>query len=860
MTAPRSEVRPIPFARSLGAAVRHEARLLFYSPLTYIFQIGFLTALAAATFLIADFYAGDEASIRPMLVFLPWVALILVPALAMRCWPDSGEDRSLELTFTLPLPLSAVVLGKFLAGYGVLLLTLAFTLALPATATYLGEPDGGAVVAGYLGAALLLGAYYAVALFAAALAREQVGAFVIGAAVLFLLLLLGWDVMARLLQTQAPASAIAVLASYSPAQRLTALSRGLVDFGGVAYFLLLTAAALTGAGWLIAARRRGSLGPRDRLRGLGIGAGVIAATVVLIALADRVPAALDLTEEAEFTLHAGTERILARLPEGTEARVFWSAGEPTVPGAIKSHARRVRDLLGEMAGRAGGRLTVESLDPQPDSDAELAAIQAGIRQVPMSSGDRFYLGATLGQGGRLGRIPYFDIRREGLLEYDLAVALNGLSRTRAPKVGLISPLLPNTVAERDRAGLSFLSELRQAYDIAVIPSFRDGLPEGLDVVILIDATILQRKMLYALDQFLMAGGRMIVLLDPYLRANPASNAVTPEPSAEINDVSDLLLAYGLRYLHGEVVGDEAAAAQVADAQGAPMTYPYWLRLREDSLAAEHPATATLNEVFLVEPGAFAIEDRSRVQALVTSGARSGALDRKAVDQGGPRQLALGFEAAGGPRVLAAAVSGPLESAFETPPDGMDPAGQLRRSGAGAQVFAVADVDWIFDPFALQTVDIGGRNIVRPLNDNLTFLLNLVEVASGDDALISIRSRGRLQRPFTRVAALFAAAEARFREEEADLTRRIAELEARAQSLIREAGAESLDDLPPALQDEMRRMQLELLPARQAQRDIRRQIRQEIDRLGRSLTALNLLAGPLLVLLLWAAVVAWRRRP
>ena len=133
-----------------GAVFRHELRLLLYQPLSYLFQLGFLAVLAASVFLIADFYATDEASIRLLLVFLPWVALILVPALAMRAWIEDHSDRSMELILTLPVSVGAVVLGKFLAGYLVLIVTLLFTLPLVATVYYLGEPDSGDLFAGYL--------------------------------------------------------------------------------------------------------------------------------------------------------------------------------------------------------------------------------------------------------------------------------------------------------------------------------------------------------------------------------------------------------------------------------------------------------------------------------------------------------------------------------------------------------------------------------------------------------------------------------------------------------------------------------------------------------------------------------------
>ena len=840
------------------AQLRHELRVLLFSPLTYIFQVGFLLALGVCTFLIADFYATDEASIRPMLIFLPWVALIMVPALAMRAWADEHNDGALELTLTLPLRLPAVVLGKFLAGYLVLLITLAFTTPLVATAYYLGEPDPGVVVAGYAGAALLLGVYYAVSLFAASLVREQVGAFVIGVTLLFVVLLLGWDTFGRFLHGRLPAPAIAMLAAYSPKTWLDAVGRGLFDFASVAYFVLVIAAALAATALVVTARRRGAVSLAGAARGCAVALAMMTGLAVIIPAASRVPFAVDLTAEGEFTLDEATLALLERLPQGVEATLYWSAGEASVPVSIKSHARRVKDLLQTLADKSGGRLTVRAVDPEPDTEDELQAIGDGVRRIPMSSGDQFYLGATFRHGPRVGNIPYFDIRRDRLTEYDIAVALNGLTKTRTPKIGVMSPLLPSTTALEDREGLSFMAELRRAYDIAVIPYFKDALPEDLDLLILIDTTILRREMLYAIDQFLMAGGGLIVMMDPFVRFNPGSNVVTPQPSDDINDISDLVLAYGVRYRGGAVVGDAAAAAAVSDQREVRLSFPYWMRLTGESLSTAHAVTAALNEVFFVEPGALALEDGARALALVSTTDKSGTRPRKDFADTTPRTLALDFKADGRRRVIAAAVRGPFQSAFRTPPAKAAAAGHLGASVRDAALFVIADVDWLFDPFSLQKIDVGGQLVVRPLNDNLAFLLNMVEYASGDPALISIRSRGRLRRPFTRVARLFTAAQEKYQEQEAELAGRIAGLEERVRGLVRDAGVEGVGDLPAAVQEVVRQTQIELLPLRRGLRDIRRRIRQEVDRLGRTLTALNLLAWPGLVGLLWAVVFARRR--
>ena len=850
--------RPAPLVSAVSAVTRHELRMLLYAPLTYLFLLGFLVALSACIFLVADFYASDEASIRLLLVFLPWVAMVLVPALAMAAWSGPAGDREAELATTLPVGAARLVIGKFLAGYLVLLLALLFTLPFAATVGFLGAPDVGVLAGGYLAAALLLGLFLAVAQLCAALAREQIGAFVLGLASLFVLQLLGWETIGRTLRDAVPGDVVGLLTLIGPDAWLQELGAGWVSVAGVVYFILLSAAALYGASRVVAGWARGALTPTRWCRGLAVGAAFVLAVVLLAAALPRFTAGLDLTAAGQFTPHDGTVDLLDRLPVGTEITLYWSAGESSVPAAIKSHARRVRQLLAVLADRSDGRLTVATIDPRPDSDAELTAQRAGLRRVPMSSGDHFYLGLTAGNGERVTNIAYLDPRREHLLEYDVATALHGLARDRPARIGIISPLLPSSIVGAPRDGLSFVEELKRAYDIAVIPHFEAALPDGLDALLVIDATILRSALLYEIDQFVMDGGGLVVMIDPFLRFNRASNTINPSPSGEVNDISDLLQRYGVRYLGEAVVGDSALASPVAAEDQTRMSFPFWMRIGEDGLADAHPATADLNEVFFVEPGALEVTVPERAVALVTTTADSAAHPRDGYGDKAPRDLAVSFVPDGRVRVLAAALRGPFPSAYEAQPAGTRDASHKPRSDGGARVFVVADVDWLFDPFSLQRAEIGGRTVVRPLNDNPMLLLNIVEYASGDPALVAIRSRGRLRRPFTRVAAMFKQAEARLRAEEGALARRRGDLESRIAEAVQASGAAAVDQLPPAVRDDLRGLYAALVDIRRRQRDVRHRIRGDIERLGRQVTVVNMLAGPLLVIGL-AAVVRWRRR-
>jgi ABC-2 type transport system permease protein len=828
---------------------RHEWRQLVYAPLTAVFLAGFSLALAACIFLIADFSSTDSASIDLLLTFLPWVALVFIPALAMRAWGDEPGNRAMELTLSLPLTGTAIVTGQWLAGGAVLLMAMFLTVPYVATIAYLGSPDWGVVIAGYCGAALVLLTFLAVALFVAALARDPVSAFVASLGLLFVLNLAGWDAFARFLHGQASATALDIIPLISPKYWFDRIGSGHIELAGLIYFAVATAVALIGAVWAIDTRRAGTTRFIRALRGAGWAVALLTAGTLLVAAARQMPAAaLDWTAEKEFTLHRATLDIVRRQPADTFVDLYWSASDASIPMTIRTHARRVRDLLHMMSDHSSGRLRVVEHDPQPDTAEESAALAAGIRRIPLSAGGAFMLGAVFHHGTRQGRIEYFDIRRERLLEYDLAQALDSLGRARTTKVGVLTPLLaPRNVAQ-SREGLSVLEELKRGYDVAVVPHFADALPNDLDVLVVIDATVLKPEMLYAIDQHVMAGKGLIVMMDPHVRFNRASDLVTPRPSQEkINDISDLLLRYGVRYDGDEVVGDAKLALPVVDEAQEQLDYPYWLRIRADGLSSAHAVTANLNELVFAEPGALALTAGERALALVSTTDAAGGLARNEFAGKSPQALAANFTIKGGKRVLAAVLNGPFTSAFPRAIDGA-PADQFkaRSQGAGA-VFVVADVDWLFDPFAYQEVRAGEHVFARPLNDNVAFLLNMVEYAAGAPTLIAIRSRGHLQRPFTRLAALAQAAQQRHAAEAGDLAQRIAKVEGAVAEVLKTAGVSRTDQLPSNLRSRIERLLTDLLPLRARLRDIRLSMREDVEALGRRLALINLASGPLLVL-------------
>lgn len=842
------------------AIARNGVRQLASSLMTPLFQAAFLMALAMAIFLVGRVYHTDVTSLDLQWTFFPWIAGIFVPALAMQAFSDTPGDRRMELFASLPVSPAAIVTGIWGAGVLVLLATLALTFPFPLTMAYLGDLDAGAAFAGYVGAAGFLMVAYAVSLLAAAATREQIGGYVVGALSLMALQLVGSDAGSQLLRGTFAEPLVSVLPKVTPGYWLADMATGRIALAGLVYVAVASTLALAATAFLIAQRRRaGSRSKRGELVARSMRAGLwVVAAAGLIGGAVALDTGVDLTEEGEFTLHPETQAIARTAPAGTRIDFYWSASNGDIPAAIRQHAVRVERLLRRVARLSEGRVTLISHDPEPDTEAEDTARIKGVESVALSAGGSFMLGAAFSRGERQSAIAYFVPDRGPVLEYDVASTLAALGRERIPRIGILSPLITPSNATTPREGLAILEEIKRQYDVAIVPHFADALPEGLDALLVIDATILKPEMLRAIDAHVMAGRGLVVLMDAFVRFNSGSNAVLPEPGEDINDISDLLARYGLRFEGKAVVGDAALASTVG-AGDQRFLYPFWLRARRAQFSATHPLVTGLNELGFAEAGAFTLLAPQRASALVSTTDAAGALPRGDFKDGNPQELAARLKPDGGARTVVAAIEGVVQSAYAR--DRADgETGGTAAASADARIFAVADVDWIFDPLTYTGGASGeGRSLSRPLNDNVAALSNLLEAAAGRSGLAGIRSRGQLARPFTRVASMLSQAQERYREKEAELLGRISRVEENVRKVLELSGARKLSELPEEIQGKVRELRFALLPYRRELRALRQTMREDVEYLGWRLSVINLTAGPLLVILLGLIARWWRRR-
>lgn len=226
------------------SVMQRELKSYFLTPVAYVFIIIFLVFASAFTFYLGNFYERGQADLVSFFSYHPWLYLFLAPALSMRLWAEERRSGSIELLMTLPITIWQMVLGKFLAAWAFICIAIALTFPIWITVNYLGSPDNGAIVAAYIGSALMAGGFLAVGAFISAMTRNQVIAFVLAVVVCFLLLLAGYSLVLDLFTGWAPQSLVDGIASLSFLTHFESISRGVIDLRDIVYFGLLIGCCL----------------------------------------------------------------------------------------------------------------------------------------------------------------------------------------------------------------------------------------------------------------------------------------------------------------------------------------------------------------------------------------------------------------------------------------------------------------------------------------------------------------------------------------------------------------------------------------------------------------------------------------
>jgi ABC-type uncharacterized transport system involved in gliding motility auxiliary subunit len=595
--------------------------------------------------------------------------------------------------------------------------------------------------------------------------------------------------------------------------------------------------------------------------------GLVALFLILIAvnfLVARVPTRVDLTEGNLYTLSDGTRRILRSLESPVKVKLYMSQGE-AVPVPLRGFAQRVEDLVREFKSAAGDRIIVERLNPRPDSEEEDAAQLDGVEPQQLVSGEHFYLGIAVSQLDRKQAIASISPQRERLLEYDLVRAIARVGSAERPKIGLMAglPVLGerfNPFTRQSSEPWVLANELKRDFDVKEVPLMTKEIDKDLNVLLVIHPREVPAQTEYALDQFVMRGGKLIAFVDPYayFDQGPQMPGVPPQPSS--STLPTLFKAWGVSMDPGKVVSDV-----VFGSGGGARYTPTVLSLNRTAFSRDDIVTSQIETLLYAFGGAFELKlpDHLKASDLVQSSPNAMLVDNLNATKSGD-EATRGFKPSGNPMPLAVRLSGKFKTAF---PDGLTEKDKpiagtpALRESADNSVIIVADVDLLADGAAVDVQEVFGRRIVVPSNGNLAFAMGMVEQFAAGNDLISLRSRAAAFRPLTVVRELEAEAQKEYFGRIQALEDEKQKTQARLQELQKAQGgaAKGAQILSSEQQAELERFKKTYSETNLALKELRKNLRQDAEALVFWTKVANIAVMPLLVALAGLLVAFFRRR-
>lgn len=624
--------------------------------------------------------------------------------------------------------------------------------------------------------------------------------------------------------------------------------------------------------------------------------GVAAMALILIAvnvILGTVKARVDLTEEKVYTLSAGTKNILRKLDTPVKIRFYFTQIQDASPESVflNAYAKRVEDLLAEYKQAGGANIIIERYDPQPDSDAESSAQLDGIEPQALPNGERLYLGLAVRQLDEKQSIPFLAPNRERLIEYDLSRAISRVVTPEKPVIGIMSAMpvfgMPSNpmmmrMGQQGQQPWAIVNELKNDFTVKRVEMTADEIDEDVKVLLVIHPREITDKAQFAIDQFILRGGKLIAFLDalPMVDAREQNQMLGSIPNAG-SSLDKLLKAWGLSFDSSKVVADLNLKMQIGGRDGRPQEAPAVLSLTPAVINQDDIVTSQIDNLWLPYAGSFSGTPMEGLKQtiLLRSTKTSQLVDGFMANLAG-ENIIKEFKPSGTEYALAVRLTGKFKTAFpngkpdepktDTDADKTDadkkdeppankPADFLKESQQENSVVLVGDADMLFDNVALRQIPSPFGTLSMALNGNLNLAQNAVEQLAGDQNLIAVRSRAIQNRPFERVKQMQADAEANFRSRIKELEDSLAETQEQLNKLQQNKEAGQRFILSPEQQAALENFRRKEAEVKVRLKEERKQLRREIDSLENRLKWLNIAAMPVVVSISGLALAFYKRK-
>ena len=608
--------------------------------------------------------------------------------------------------------------------------------------------------------------------------------------------------------------------------------------------------------------------------------GIIALAIVLIAanfIISVLNVRADLTDGNVYTLSDGTRRILEKLEGPVKVRFYYTQGSAAVPPGVKTFAKRVEDLLAEYRAASGGKVVIEKFNPEPDSDAEESAQLDNVDGQQTDAGEKFYLGLAVSFLDQKAPIPVLSPDRERLLEYDITRAISQVTAAKKPIIGVMSalpvlgrPLNPMTQQQPTEPWV-LAAELKRNFVVRKVDVDAQKIDDDIKVLLVVHPRNITEQGEYAIDQFIMRGGKLIAFVDPYAYFDQQRDMQNPFGGNQAAQSSfyTLFKAWGIDMNLNKVMADLTFASGAG-----PRLLPTLLNLNNEALNAEDVVTSQVGTMLVPFGGAFSGKPAEGLSQTVLVHTSKNAMPVDliiATLSGEPSTR--GFQPTGNEEPMAIRLTGKFKSAFPNgKPEGMParpgekkeepkdkPAAHLRESAAENSVVLVADADMLSDGAAVDIQDVFGQRLVVPRNGNLSFAQGLVEQFAGDQALMSLRSRASFTRPLTVMRQMEAEAQQSYLGKIKELEDTLNQTQEKLQGLQKGRTGAQANILTSEQQAEIENFRKRSVEIKKDLKELRKNLRVDTDRMELWTKVINIGLVPLLVALAGLMLAAMKRR-
>jgi ABC-type uncharacterized transport system involved in gliding motility auxiliary subunit/ABC-type transport system involved in multi-copper enzyme maturation permease subunit len=767
--------------KSFYILLKRELSAYLRTPIAYVFIIAFNLVAMIDVFFISSFLRTNQADLNLFFSHLPWLLLALVPGIGMRLWSEERSKGTIELLLTQPIKIWHAVTAKFLAGSLVIALALASTLPLVATLYYLGSPDKGPLITGYLGGFLMAASFLAICSYCSAVTKSQTSSFVLSIIFLLCLILVGWGFFGDILASFLPLSLVEGIANLGALSYFERLAKGVISTRDIAYFMAVICFTLGLTGYQITRHISSKpllhLNIRHQATQLFALYFSIACLLSIVSIYDF---RYDATEQKLYTVSEKSIDIASRLKKPLEIKLYFSRSLPNMPAFIKQYASRVGSILKQFQAKSNGLISLQIIDPKPDTKMEDDAITEGIKGIGVKDGS-MYFGISFTSGNAIKALAYVDPAEESEIEYEITQKIVSFSNPEKPRLGILSSLdLQKEILQTDLSGKiekktkrwQVLEELSERYKVTLLERDILRVDPSFDVLLVIHPKNLSSPTENAIEKFVSQGGRVIFLLDPFSRTELRQKHGVSMLSAgggfeSFSSNFAPLKRWGIGFNSSKVVGDDELATYITTGSSR-IHYPAFIKTTEQNIT---PANINngISDLLFAEPGYVELLENTdtTMTALVSTSQNAGIISHFSLAYQDANTVSTRFrqETMSDKKILAALFKGVFKSQTQA-----NSFTFKQQTNLETKLIVIADVDFIADANAITR----GQGSGRFKNHNINFLINSIDYLSNkkDSQLSQIKASGILARPFTTMRSFHDEAKKTWNEQEARLQKKL----------------------------------------------------------------------------------------